>query len=938
MPIFTDRFKRYVDTKISEIELNGSGIKKFNTTSERLGYQGQDGEVVADLETDLIYIWDSPTSSWKETGHSYLDLETRFQPKGDYALKTELHSHSNKSALDRLGINSNNKLTIDGQEISGNGGSTVSDSTINGNIVVDGNEIKVYDDSSIIQELGQMANLTDIPVFDNKETLDKIGEDENGDLIFNGSPISGAGSVVEKSQTNGNIIVDGNEVVVFDDSSIIQELGQKANVTDIPVFDNKDVLDKLSENNGELEYNGQPIGGSGSGIPMYDNIDSFPEPEQLDQIVFNKGDSSFYRSVGLGSGNPIPKMTGNTTDGVTVSASSVYQNSSNYAAFKAFDGNASTYWTPNVNNAGWLQIDFGKQKIIKQYGFKIGSFNYSPKDFTFQGSNDGVNWDILDSESITDWVAGETRNWEIEDPKPYRYYKLDITSVNHIDYQPQIWEISMVELLWERLTETPQEIKENLGSKIEVSQTNGNILVDGDEVKVYDDSDIKNDIESIQNTLEDLNGYNPVPIMTDYTNGEITITESSNAGAGFEAWRAFDGISNNDNLAWAANTYTGWLQVDFGEENKINIIGFSYTARGSHYKTSATAFTLQGSNDGSTWVDIYSQNGLSWSLFETKTFKFDNQESYRYYRLNVSNDPVNTFVAIAELTFIANKSMSSSVSGIPKYDNIDSFPHPEQLNQIVFNKEDSSFYRSIGIGNGDPIPQMDGNTKDGITVSASSVYQNSSRYFAFNAFDDNNTTYWTPNVNNTGWLQIDFGKQRTIRQYGFKINLTDYAPKDFTFQGSNDGVNWDILDSQSITDWTTGEARNWDIENPRPYQYYKLDITSVNRLNYQPQIWELNVVEQLWERLTETPEEIENKLIALENSIINKNSSSQTIPAGQEITINNIPQNAIVQVETDLGDSSYLVNDPEIQIKKVGSDLIIKNNGATDKNVNVIIL
>jgi hypothetical protein len=961
MPIFTDRFKRYVDTKISEIELTGSGIKKFNTSAERLGYNGQDGEVVADLETDLIYIWDSPTNSWKETGHTYSDLEARFQPKGDYALKSELHSHSNKATLDRLGINSNNKLTIDGQEVLNNGGSTVSDSTTNGNIVVDGQEIKVYDDSSIIQELGQKANVTDIPVFGNKETLDKIGEDENGDLIFNGSPISGAGSgsVVEKSQTNGNILVDGEEIKVYDDSSIIQELGQKADKTEIPDVSNLATKDELAtatyddtEIKSELEdhenriniLEQKPIGG---GLPSFQTLNDFTLTKKGEAGINLKDNLIYIRQYDAGESPKvrlIPNLTSNSQDGYLVEESGP---PTNYPPYNLFNdainqtykyGTQTTGATVTLTLPSLVEID-----QIDVQADSTGYYDYTVKDFNFYVDNNGVWEKVLTVTNQTGWKASEIRSFAFP---PQKTNKVKIEFVGSNDTSTNWMMIGFLNLL----KSVPEYIPTS--NKVEPSNINGNIIVDGEEIKVYDDNEIQSTLSGFNETIDNINRGLIDSSKITLVAMDGTPISSPDYGSNVRA-NAFDKNPSTffsaNNKAVAGSSYLGMI---FNEEHtitKIRLLQVSAT-------TSVTSVKVSVTNDGgTTWEDrpeTYNTSNLD------TTFNLAEPLTGNGFKI-VANSNSNGWWAVSELEFYEDSGvhidlkvlkenderqnnrldvLETKETGIPQYENINSFPAPEQLNQIVFNKEDASFYRSIGIGNGDPIPQMDGNTKDGITVSASSVYQNSSRYFAFNAFDDNNTTYWTPNVNNTGWLQIDFGKQRTIRQYGFKINLTDYAPKDFTFQGSNDGVNWDILDSQSITDWTTGEARNWDIENPRPYQYYKLDITSVNRLNYQPQIWELNVVEQLWERLTETPEEIENKLIALENSIINKNSSSQTIPAGQEITINNIPQNAIVQVETDLGDSSYLVNDPEIQIKKVGSDLIIKNNGATDKNVNVIIL
>ncbi len=78
------------------------------------------------------------------------------------------------------------------------------------------------------------------------------------------------------------------------------------------------------------------------------------------------------------------------------------------------------------------------------------------------------------------------------------------------------------------------------------------------------------------------------------------------------------------------------------------------------------------------------------------------------------------------------------------------------------------------------------------------------------------------------------------------------SPKAWTFQGSNDGSNWTVLDT--VTDQTgwssTGEMREYSFQNGTAYQYYKYDCTALNdevsqskNSDNQP---EANVL-QLWE-------------------------------------------------------------------------------------------
>ena len=51
------------------------------------------------------------------------------------------------------------------------------------------------------------------------------------------------------------------------------------------------------------------------------------------------------------------------------------------------------------------------------------------------------------------------------------------------------------------------------------------------------------------------------------------------------------------------------------------------------------SWTLQGSNDATTWIDLDKKEGQSFAKrFETKTFSFVNKKTYKSYRLNIINN------------------------------------------------------------------------------------------------------------------------------------------------------------------------------------------------------------------------------------------------------------------------------------------------------------
>lgn len=60
---------------------------------------------------------------------------------------------------------------------------------------------------------------------------------------------------------------------------------------------------------------------------------------------------------------------------------------------------------------------------------------------------------------------------------------------------------------------------------------------------------------------------------------------------------------------------------------------------------------------------------------------------------------------------------------------------------------------------------------------------------------------------------------------------TDYptsAPNDWTFQGSNNDVDWTTLDTQTDIVFAAGETKTFDFANVNTYTYFKLDVTANN--------------------------------------------------------------------------------------------------------------
>lgn len=84
------------------------------------------------------------------------------------------------------------------------------------------------------------------------------------------------------------------------------------------------------------------------------------------------------------------------------------------------------------------------------------------------------------------------------------------------------------------------------------------------------------------------------------------------------------------------------------------------------------------------------------------------------------------------------------------------------------------------------------------------------------------------------WIRLDLGEgnEKQVRKYAivaWNISRTGVFPKDWTFEGSMDGVSWTVLDTRTgETNWSPGEKRLYNFENSRVYRFYRLNISANN--------------------------------------------------------------------------------------------------------------
>lgn len=181
------------------------------------------------------------------------------------------------------------------------------------------------------------------------------------------------------------------------------------------------------------------------------------------------------------------------------------------------------------------------------------------------------------------------------------------------------------------------------------------------------------------------------PVQTDQTSSAVGDRTKASADA-YQygaAWQAFDdGIS----LPWATSTAPPhWLQWDFGAGNSKAITYYTITGTGNVLYPNMVPknWTLQASNDGSTWTTKDTQtNQTSWSVNETREYSFvSGGTRYRYWRLNVTAVNGGGWIWLSELQLM-RATLRIAVDGVGKAAESTSFSFPQNSDNWTICADD----------------------------------------------------------------------------------------------------------------------------------------------------------------------------------------------------------------------------------------------------------
>lgn len=160
------------------------------------------------------------------------------------------------------------------------------------------------------------------------------------------------------------------------------------------------------------------------------------------------------KTINYATETAVPTMTSNTTPSGRAFASSTL--STNNEPWRAFDRLVNVFSTSEGSGGvGHLGYEFVNPIKIGKYAVRSQNstdVTRNPKDWTFEGSNDGSNWTILDTQDNQIWTSANTdKKYIIDNSKVnnYKMYRLNWTANGGYSGYTFINELSMFEVSYE---------------------------------------------------------------------------------------------------------------------------------------------------------------------------------------------------------------------------------------------------------------------------------------------------------------------------------------------------------------------------------------------------------------------------------------------------------------------------------------------------------
>lgn len=246
----------------------------------------------------------------------------------------------------------------------------------------------------------------------------------------------------------------------------------------------------------------------------------------------------------------------------------------------------------------------------------------------------------------------------------------------------------------------------------------------------------------------------------------------------------------------------------------IDIVG-TKPARVACYKIHAgesparapRSWRFTGSNDRHTWAVLDSQSNLPpWREGEGQLFTPAQTGNYKHYRLEVDSANQDGIIRVSEMQLFTRASACQE---------------PDSLQESMV---DASLLKSLtSMPNAMPVRLVGTVKESGLSAPPFRLQR---------AFDNIYYTFWeTPGIFPIN-VDFNFFESKQIKCYAFQAGIdraNDRMPRAWKFLGSNDGRNWNLLDTRDDESaWTDNSRRIYPVSSSAPYRSYRMEFLSVN--------------------------------------------------------------------------------------------------------------
>lgn len=312
----------------------------------------------------------------------------------------------------------------------------------------------------------------------------------------------------------------------------------------------------------------------------------------------------------------IPVMTSDTEPSGVASASS-----NGTISYRAFDGVGSWISQFPPSDQEWIQYELPEAKIATR--FTMHASSAAIRTITFSGSNDGVNFDVLHSESDVQMFGGASLDVSITNIRAYLYYRLTFSDT--IPEAPETYISMDLFQLYSSLEII--HYPSDLGYVIGYDCYGIGCLNSSPPAAQLPDP---NPLPSIEQ------GYAPPQAF--YSSKQVCVV----CGAGTKSINTENLVPDVTDDAVDGTLETDGTVTQSGDAQKVfsagqTVFSYSFTPKviGANNYVSGLSFNFQGSDNGSSWTTLDSQS-VSWLAVGSKlTYLVQTPTTFKQYRVQM---------------------------------------------------------------------------------------------------------------------------------------------------------------------------------------------------------------------------------------------------------------------------------------------------------------